>query len=97
MGHEFVDRSNPRKAKLQLEVVKKKVAEGRNVLFFPEGTRSESLKLNKFKRGAFTVAYDSDKSILPCYINGTGNILPKGSFPKPSSRHIYWEGYREKF
>ena len=66
------------------------MAEGRNVLFFPEGTRSESLKLNKFKRGAFTVAYDSDKSILPCYINGTGNILPKGSFlAKPHQVDIF--------
>ena len=37
MGHEFVDRSNPRKAKLQLEVVKKKWQKVEMFCFFLKG------------------------------------------------------------
>ena len=53
---------------------------GRNVIFFAEGTRQSGSKLGKFKKGAFRLAMKTNKPIIPIVINGTGNILPKGQF-----------------
>ena len=52
---------------------------GTCVLFFPEGTRSSDGEMRQFKKGAFKFAIDFGKPILPVTINGSRNILPKGS------------------
>jgi len=51
-----------------------------SVLFFPEGTRSNTGKINEFQNGAFKLAIKEKKSILPIAIIGTGNAIPKGSW-----------------
>jgi len=51
-----------------------------SVLFFPEGTRSTTGQMNSFKNGAFKLAIKEKKPILPVRIEGTCNILPKGSW-----------------
>ncbi|MGB2879236.1 MAG: lysophospholipid acyltransferase family protein [Candidatus Omnitrophota bacterium] len=53
---------------------------GISVLFFPEGTRSDTGKLGKFQNGAFKIAIKEKKPILPIFINGTRKVLPKGSW-----------------
>lgn len=53
---------------------------GISVLFFPEGTRSVTNELNTFKNGAFKLAIQEKKSILPISISGTRDIIPRGSF-----------------
>jgi len=52
--------------------------DGVSVLFFPEGTRSQTNLMNKFQDGAFKLAIKERKPILPILISGTGKILPKG-------------------
>ncbi|MEX2574017.1 MAG: lysophospholipid acyltransferase family protein [Balneolaceae bacterium] len=51
-----------------------------SVIFFPEGTRSRSGKLNRFSRGAFELAIREQVPVLPLVIDGTHNCLPKNSW-----------------
>ncbi|MBD3413183.1 MAG: 1-acyl-sn-glycerol-3-phosphate acyltransferase [Candidatus Aminicenantes bacterium] len=49
-------------------------------LIFPEGTRSRTGKLQKFKRGGFFMAIDSQTPVVPVSIIGTHDMMPKGSY-----------------
>ncbi|MFH1503941.1 MAG: lysophospholipid acyltransferase family protein [Candidatus Omnitrophota bacterium] len=51
-----------------------------SVLFFPEGTRSENGKIGKFQNGAFKLAIQEKKPVLPIVIKGTREAIPKGSW-----------------
>jgi len=51
-----------------------------SVLFFPEGTRSDSDQMNVFQNGAFKLAIKEKKPILPICIRGTRDAIPKGSW-----------------
>ncbi len=56
------------------------LSQGISVLFFPEGTRSTTGKLNEFKNGAFKLAIREKKPILPIRIEGSYEIIPRGSW-----------------
>jgi len=51
--------------------------EGVSIVIFPEGTRSLTGQIGKFKTGAFQLAVRTDKPLLPVLIDGTGEIMPK--------------------
>jgi len=51
-----------------------------SVLFFPEGTRSSTDKMNEFQNGAFKLAIKEKKPILPICLIGTRQAIPKGSW-----------------
>lgn len=51
---------------------------GMSVLIFPEGTRSRDGSLGEFKNGAFKMAIELGKPILPVVISGTQAALAKG-------------------
>jgi 1-acyl-sn-glycerol-3-phosphate acyltransferase len=53
---------------------------GTSMLFFPEGTRSSTDEMGEFKNGAFKLAIKEAKPILPVYIGGTREAIPKGGF-----------------
>lgn len=53
---------------------------GMSVLFFPEGTRSETSTMKDFQNGAFKLAIKEKVPVLPIYLEGTGNAIPKGSW-----------------
>lgn len=50
------------------------------VLFFPEGTRSGSDEMGQFKNGAFKLAIKERLPVLPIFIGGTREAIPKGGF-----------------
>lgn len=50
-----------------------------SVVIFPEGTRGTTGELLPFKRGSFLLAIKSGVPIVPVSIQGTLNILKKGS------------------
>lgn len=103
LGHIYIDRSDSKSAVETIKAAKSKIVNGTSVLFFPEGTRSNDGKIKPFKKGAFKMAIDLKAPILPVTINGTRNILPKGSLdlmPGGATmiihRPISVAGYHEK-
>lgn len=56
----------------------------RNIIFFPEGTRSLDGNMNPFKKGATSFAIKLGIPIVPVYINGSHKAWPKGNlFMRP--------------
>ncbi|MCH8012842.1 MAG: 1-acyl-sn-glycerol-3-phosphate acyltransferase [Candidatus Marinimicrobia bacterium] len=56
----------------------------RNIIIYPEGTRSITGKIGKFKKGLAMVATELGLPVVPVYINGTHDAYPKGNyFMKP--------------
>jgi len=53
---------------------------GMSVLFFPEGTRSDTSEMNAFQNGAFKLAIKERKPVLPICIKGTRDAISKGSW-----------------
>ena len=47
---------------------------------FPEGTRSPTAEMGRFKKGAFVMAIKSQVPVLPVAIVGTRRIMRKGSW-----------------
>lgn len=91
-GHIFVDRSDSKAAIESINKAKGKIKDGTSVVFFPEGTRSETGELLKFKKGAFKFAVDMGLPILPITIAGTRDILPAntiGLFPGSAEMIIH--------
>ena len=76
LGHIYIDRSNTEAAIRTIREARKKVTGGTSVVFFPEGTRSRSGQLLRFKKGAFKMAVDLGIPILPVTIMGTRDVLP---------------------
>ena len=53
---------------------------GVSMLFFPEGTRSGTDGMGEFQNGAFKLAIKEGKPVIPIYIGGTRNAIPKGGW-----------------
>jgi len=79
IGHIFIDRGNPEQARATINSAVAKLPRGASVLFFPEGTRSRTGDLIKFRKGAFRVAVDRKLPVLPMTVVGTRGLLSPGS------------------
>lgn len=66
-------------AKLHVAEARAALASGRNVLVFPEGTRSRDGHLLPFKKGPFHLAMESRARVVPITVTGTAALMPKGS------------------
>lgn len=60
--------------------LKELVKKGYSIVVFPEGTRTPDGNIGRFHRGAFSLANDLGIDILPLYIHGMFDILPKYDF-----------------
>ncbi len=88
----MIDRSNARDALASIERASDSIRSGNSVILFPEGTRTSDGKLQQFKRGAFSLAVKAGVPVVPLIINGTFNILPKGSFNvRPANINVVLE------
>lgn len=76
----FIDRSNPSKSAASMKVAIKQIQEGRDIVIFPEGTRTKTGNLNRFKRGGFKLAIDAGVEIIPVGIIGSGKVWPRNNF-----------------
>jgi long-chain acyl-CoA synthetase len=57
---------------------------GYHLLIFPEGTRSPDGRLQEFKPAIAYLSFAAGADILPVYLHGTWEAMPKGSFaPDP--------------
>ena len=76
-----VDRKGIRGGKKSIDHAVRLIKEkGYSFLIFPEGTRSRSGKPQEFRRGGFFLALSSQSAIVPISIQGTYELMPKGSF-----------------
>jgi len=61
-----------------VEHLRDKIEKGYSLMVFPEGTRSKTNEINRFYKGAFYLAEHFNIDILPVYIHGNSESLPKG-------------------
>lgn len=67
------------------------IRSGKAIYINPEGTRSETGELLPFRVGVGVLAVETKCPIVPVYIDGTFNAMPRGSFlPKPVKVHVYY-------
>ncbi|WP_099192582.1 lysophospholipid acyltransferase family protein [Tepidibacter mesophilus] len=76
----FLNRSNSRESIKAVKQGINNLKQGYSMVIFPEGTRSRDGELGEFKPGALKLATKSKASIVPITINGSKNIMTKGSF-----------------
>ena len=60
-----------------MEACARTLAEGSSIMMFPEGTRSATGRLQRFKPGAFALALQAGVPVLPIVVEGTAHALPK--------------------
>lgn len=53
------------------------IKKGYSLVIFPEGTRSETDKIERFHRGAFQIARALDLAVVPIVLYGPGKVFPK--------------------
>lgn len=91
-GHIFIDRSSPIAAKHSIEKAETHLKNGVSLVVFPEGTRTYTGEMGKFKRGAFRVATDLSLPIVPVTLSGSFDRMPRNTFnvtPGTIEMHIH--------
>ena len=79
-GYFQIDRKAGLHAHSMVEKMVVALKAGESVLIFPEGTRSKTGELARFKRGSLLPALKAKVPVIPIAISGSFNILPPGSW-----------------
>jgi 1-acyl-sn-glycerol-3-phosphate acyltransferase len=80
-GSVLVDRNNDNSRKQSYLAMRATLAQGMHMSIYPEGTRNKTNEpLKKFYDGAFKLAVDSKKAIIPAVLFNTKNVLPANKF-----------------
>ena len=75
----MVDRENADKAGAAMQALTSAIRkQGLSAAIFPEGTRSHSLRLGAFKKGAFLVALRARVPVIPIVIHNSIDVQPRG-------------------
>jgi 1-acyl-sn-glycerol-3-phosphate acyltransferase len=77
-GHIGIDRANPFRARRSLARAARRIAGGRSVLVFPEGTRSRKGAVLPFKKGSFVLALEAGVPVVPVSLTGVKRLSPHG-------------------
>jgi putative phosphoserine phosphatase/1-acylglycerol-3-phosphate O-acyltransferase len=75
----FIDRSNTRSAIETMQPVVDRLRLGLSVVIAPEGTRSRTPRLGRFKKGAFHIAMQAGAPIVPLVIRNAYEVMPRNS------------------
>ena len=92
-GSVLVDRKNEQSRIKSFDAMKKVLLTGMHMCIYPEGTRNRTGEpLKPFYDGAFKLAIESGKEIMPCILLGTRKAMPiNKSFyllPTPLEMHF---------
>lgn len=79
-GHIPVDRSSGNAMRVLDRAFGKALGQGKYLLLFPEGTRSDTGELKPFRSGAFVTAIKYQAPVVPVVIEGTEALLPKNEW-----------------
>ncbi|HSQ34951.1 MAG TPA: lysophospholipid acyltransferase family protein [Candidatus Binatia bacterium] len=71
----FIDRRDLRQTARAIARGISDLRSGRSLIIFPEGTRSKSGVMNRFKGGSFKLATRSEAAIVPLTIDGSFRLL----------------------
>ena len=78
-GVAYVDRADPKQARAALAPAVEKLRSGVSIAIAPEGTRSATQRLGRFKKGAFHLAMQAEVPIVPIVIRNAGDVMWRGS------------------
>ena len=73
----FVDRRTPSKIKKTINEARETLKDGTSLVVFPEGARTFTGHIGKFKKGAFMLADELQLPVVPLTINGSFDIMPR--------------------
>ncbi len=79
-GMIFINRSNREQAMQSMKRAAELIKNGKNVLTFPEGSRSADGELQMFRRGSFIIALEGDIPVVPIALEKVSRVLPKGGW-----------------
>lgn len=79
LGHMPIDRVNRLSAASMLADTRRRIANGRSVMVFPEETYGPGDRLLPLQRGGFLVAVRTGLPVLPVALTGTRSALPPRS------------------
>lgn len=71
-----------------LNLAREALREGHTLLIFPEGTRGTTGVVTKFRAGVGVLSLEHKIDILPLYVSGSFDSMPKGR-PLPTKRDLY--------
>jgi 1-acyl-sn-glycerol-3-phosphate acyltransferase len=92
-GSVLVDRKNEASRKESFNKMKDVLGMGLHMCLYPEGTRNKTnLPLRPFHNGAFRLALDTNKSLVPALIFNTRKVLPadKTFYAMPHKLEIHF-------
>jgi 1-acyl-sn-glycerol-3-phosphate acyltransferase len=75
LGHLSVERYDPKESVASAEEIGRVLRQGRSVFFFPEGTFTRATGVRPFKLGAFKIAAESGRPVIPLALVGTRRWL----------------------
>ena len=76
-GSILVDRKNEKSRTKSFDAMKKVLAKGMHMCIYPEGARNRTSEpIKPFYDGAFRLAANTKKGIIPCVITGTKKAMP---------------------
>ena len=78
-GFIFVDNSSAKAAARSVREAERSLHKGASIMIFPEGARTSTGKVARFKKGAYQMALDQQLPIVPITLNGPFHVLPIGS------------------
>jgi 1-acyl-sn-glycerol-3-phosphate acyltransferase len=64
-------------AESNIDIIKRRVADGYSIVIFPEGTRSADGEIKRFHKGAFHLAKELNLPIQPLLLIGAHEVNPK--------------------
>lgn len=76
----LLDRRNPKSQFMMMRTSEHYLDNGMSIGIFPEGTRSKTGELKKFKDGASMLAKTTGSDILPVCMVGNNNAMPNKGF-----------------
>ena len=92
-GSILVDRDNNRSRLKSFEDMKMVLRQGLHMCIYPEGTRNRTNQpIKQFFDGAFKLAIDTGKDVVPCLIFGTKAAMPvhKTFYLKPTKLQMHF-------
>lgn len=72
-----------------IRLILQRLGEGRAVLIFPEGTRTNDGAMGEFKRGVALLVRKANCPVVPAAIEGAYDAWPRGKGPRPKGWRVY--------